>query len=348
MPRKSIIGAVGRFIRKHREKRYIYRKLLTDEYCFSLATTRLFSSRGIIENCDIHAEVPVSSSVADDYVRSIPRISEQIAVDRRPVSIYLCTDSVPLFVSEVLDQFHRPFVLVSGDSDLSVSGTTIKNIAALLSSPYLQRWFAQNLEYDHPKIQSMPIGFDFHSAWQDPRLYSGRHILPAHQEGVLRKICRTAKKFSERLPLVVCDWIGHSKYGDREEARRHISEKARFVPTKRLPRHELWQEYAKHAFVASPFGVGLDCHRTWEAIALGCVPIVKRSPISGLFEDMPVLIIDDWAQITVDYLIEQHKKIANQTFNYSKLFLSYWAKRIEIDECAAELRSSVDDMWLWV
>jgi hypothetical protein len=36
-------------------------------------------------------------------------------------------------------------------------------------------------------------------------------------------------------------------------------------------------EKINYAFVASPYGGGPDCHRTWEALILGCIPIVKSS-----------------------------------------------------------------------
>lgn len=348
MKRRSAFSAIEKFFRKQREKRYFYRKLLGDEYFFSLATTRLLSSRGIIENCDIHPESPQSSSVAEEYVRSIPERLDQVAMDRDSVSIYLCTDSVGFFVNEVLEKIRRPFVLVTGDSDLAVNGSTIQNIETLLSNPYLKTWFAQNLDYKHPKIEPMGIGLDFHSAWQNPRHYSGRQILPAHQEGELRSICRTAKKFCEREPLVVCDWIGHSTYGDREEARLGIPENARFVPTRRLPRHELWQEYAKHAFVASPSGVGMDCHRTWEALALGCVPIIKKSPLTPLFDGMPVLIVENWNQLTSEYLQQQQWNFSTQEFDYSKIFLTDWWDRIYKDEQGQNCMSTVDDMRFFV
>lgn len=344
MKRRSAFSAIEKFFRKHREKRYFYRKLLGHEYFFSLATTRLLSSRGIIENCNIHSESPGSSAVAEEYVRSIPQRFQQIAIDQDSVSLYMCTDSVPLFLNEVLGKIRRPFVLVTGDSDLAVNGSTIQNIETLLSNPYLKTWFAQNLDYMHSKIKPMGIGLDFHSAWQNPRHYSGRQILPAHQEGELRSICRAAKKFSEREPLVVCDWIGHSTYGDREEARRGIPENARFVPTRRLPRHELWQEYAKHAFVASPFGVGLDCHRTWEALALGCVPIIKKSALTPLFDGMPVLVIERWDLLTTEYLQQQHQKLVAQNFDYSKIFLTYWRGRINKDMQGQSCLSTIDDM----
>jgi hypothetical protein len=31
---------------------------------------------------------------------------------------------------------------------------------------------------------------------------------------------------------------------------------------------------------------------------MGCIPIVKRSPIDYLYADLPVAIVDEWSQIT--------------------------------------------------
>jgi hypothetical protein len=248
-------------------------------------------------------------------------------------------------VDEALGKIKRHFVLVTGDSDISICVTNIKKIDALVSNEYLKQWFAQNLEFSHPRVRPMPIGLDFHSAWQDPRHYGSRNILPASQEAELRTICRSAKNFSQRKPMVMCDWIGRSAYGDREEARHGIAEGARVVPSKRLPRHMLWQEYVKCAFVASPFGIGLDCHRTWEALALGCVPVVKKSALTPLFEGLPVLVVESWNQITSEYLREQQQRFGAQKFDYSKLFLTYWWSRINTRRQAQSCISSIDDMY---
>lgn len=344
MPRRDIITSVRRFFRKHRERRYIYRKALADEYFFSLGAGRLFSSRGIVEICDVHPDLPMSGRVNPVYVRSIPERCAIVPEGKGTLSIYLCTDSIPLFVEEVLGKIKRPFVLVTGDSDDSVSAANIKSIDLLVSNEYMKRWFAQNLEFSHPKVEPMPIGLDYHSGWQDPRHYGSRNILPALQEAELRAICRSAKGFSMRKPLAICDWLGRSAYGDREEARHGIAEDARYVPDGRLPRNELWQKYAEYAFVASPFGVGLDCHRTWEAIALGCIPIVKASPMTPLFEGLPVLIIKNWNQITPDYLKRQQQEFGVREFSYEKLFLTYWLANIREDKILYKINSSMDNV----
>lgn len=344
MSRRGVLSSIERFFQKHRERRYIHRRALTQEYFFSLGTARLLSSRGLVEVCDVHPDSPRSSFVDEVYVRSIADRCADVPANKDTLSIYLCTDAIPLFVDEVLLRVNRPFVLVTGDSDTAVSTASINNIDALLSHVHFKRWFAQNLQLSHPKVEPMPIGLDYHSAWQDPRHYGGRNILPALQEAELRAICRTAKSFSQRKTLAVCDWLGRSAYGDREEARVGISEGARYVPEVRLPRYELWKKYTEYAFVASPSGVGLDCHRTWEAIALGCVPIIKTSAMSRLFDGMPVLEVDAWSKVTPEFLGEQHKHFLGKDFDYSKLFLTSWLMEIQGFSKPAKMMVSIDNM----
>jgi hypothetical protein len=48
--------------------------------------------------------------------------------------------------------------------------------------------------------------------------------------------------------------------------------------------------------VLSPHGGGLDCHRTWEALALGHLVVVPSSPLDRLFEGLPVVTVSDWDQ----------------------------------------------------
>ena len=53
----------------------------------------------------------------------------------------------------------------------------------------------------------------------------------------------------------------------------------------------------RSSFVLSPPGNGADCHRTWEAIYLGAVPIVKSKfwPFNGYA--LPALVLQDWEEL---------------------------------------------------
>ena len=52
----------------------------------------------------------------------------------------------------------------------------------------------------------------------------------------------------------------------------------------------------KTMFVPSPAGNGIDCHRTWEALYLGAVPVVLRSEYFGE-SNWPVLVVDSWSEL---------------------------------------------------
>jgi hypothetical protein len=72
----------------------------------------------------------------------------------------------------------------------------------------------------------------------------------------------------------------------------------------------------------------MDCHRTWEALALGCIPIVKRSAFSDLFQNLPVLIVDDWGNIDLEMLIDFHALNQHTHLNMQELTMHHWADRI--------------------
>jgi len=58
--------------------------------------------------------------------------------------------------------------------------------------------------------------------------------------------------------------------------------------------------------VVSPHGNGLDCHRTWESLVLGNIVIVKRSSLDPMYEGLPVVIVDDWREVSADNLRRWH------------------------------------------
>ena len=55
-------------------------------------------------------------------------------------------------------------------------------------------------------------------------------------------------------------------------------------------------------FDVSPPGHGIDCVRTWEALALGMIPIVLIShpptPLDALFNELPVVRVRNYSEIT--------------------------------------------------
>jgi hypothetical protein len=78
------------------------------------------------------------------------------------------------------------------------------------------------------------------------------------------------------------------RYGVWQKLRRNAN--VVFEP-RRIPPELLWIHHVCYAFEICPRGNGLDCHRTWEALLLRSIPIVRTSTLDPLYEGFPVVII---------------------------------------------------------
>tara|TARA_B100000242_G_C42943296_1_gene437452 strand:+ start:261 stop:917 length:657 start_codon:yes stop_codon:yes gene_type:complete len=89
---------------------------------------------------------------------------------------------------------------------------------------------------------------------------------------------------------------------------------------------------SKFKFVISPEGNGEDCHRHYEALLAGCIPIIEyNDKIFKKYEGLPVLYTKDYSEITPEYLTRIFKKMIFKKYNFKKLFLSFYSKE-KIDE----------------
>jgi len=318
-----------KFLKRFDRHRSSYRIQGMQDYEFSIAHTRFVASYAFIANCDIQAQVPQSSAVNRAYLAQINARLNAFQDISRPISIYVCTDAIPEFAKSVLPNIQRQFTLVSGDSDMPVSLNNLAEaINRITKNPYLHLWFAQNKDCIDLKIRALPIGLDLHSKWIEPTIWGGGMILPTLQELELRTIFSCSPPWEQRETLAYCDWVMALDRGDRQECRDQMDSTACVYPDEPIPRSQTWVKQAQYAFVASPSGAGMDCHRTWEALVLGCVPIVKQSGITELFEDLPVIVVNDWSEVTKSLLDTKHHEMALQTFDFSKLLMSYWKHQI--------------------
>jgi hypothetical protein len=78
------------------------------------------------------------------------------------------------------------------------------------------------------------------------------------------------------------------------------------------------QELLRSRYVLSPPGNGYDCHRTWEAIYLGAIPVVKRAYWPFTHMDLPVIVLDDWSELkslqTMDFRTQMSVESLRELF----------------------------------
>ena len=97
-----------------------------------------------------------------------------------------------------------------------------------------------------------------------------------------------------------------------------------------------------HALCRVPRGSKIDCHRHWEALALGAAPIVLDSPLTReLFYGLPALLLESWDALTPD-LLRAHQKVLKAVethgggFDWARLSIERW--RTEVAEARPSRR----------
>jgi hypothetical protein len=253
--------------------------------------------------------------------------------------VYIHGSAIADFRQRILPLIHVPIVLVSGDSDEAMPVDVFPNemeFRKFIEHPCIWSWFAQNLVLNHPKCANLPIGLDYHSLTRPGWHRWGEPAPPLEQERLLSAVAQQAPAWSDRAPLAYCNfqfqmWTRFA--GDRKDALARMYPSALHVETAPTRRDVAWRTQATCAFVASPHGGGLDCHRTWEALALGCIPIVRRSVLDPMYWGLPVLIIDDWSQVTPERLSAVHANPPDRG-NMEKIKLAYWTGLIRASQQA--------------
>lgn len=282
-------------------------------------------SRGIMKSCDIHSSEPHSS------------IRKLMHLDFRNIkagqTVYICGSAIPEFAT-IVERIREPFILVTGDCDETCPSDlfmTDADFVRFIEQPKIIRWYSQNAVGQHPKFLQIPIGLDYHTMAAKNHEW-GDQIAPKDQEAELEEVKQSAKPLSAREVRAYSNFHFsiETKFGDdRKDALASIPVECMFYEPVPVKRCISWENQAKYAFVVSPHGNGLDCHRTWEALALGCIPIVKSSPLDPLYADLPVWVVQEWSDVTLENMQKTLDEYKGRTFCMERLTLSYWMSLIQ-------------------
>ncbi|NDE63063.1 MAG: hypothetical protein EB053_01770 [Chlamydiae bacterium] len=253
---------------------------------------------------------------------------------------------VSKFYKEILPHLNVEIALVINDGDETFPkncGLSPTEVEYLLNHTKIKHVFCQNLDYqgESTNITPIPIGLDFHSVAYKGG-YWGEQGSPLEQELYLKYVIDNSLPTSQRKKKIFVDFqhsesmrASFSRFLEFKEDRRAIFEqivKTGLVDfTKRMSRSKLWKIKAQYAFSVSPFGNGLDCHRTWEDLALGCIVIVKTSSLNPLYEGLPVVIVKDWSEITKENLDKWAEQFFDASINpefRKKLKNVFWIHKI--------------------
>jgi hypothetical protein len=89
-------------------------------------------------------------------------------------------------------------------------------------------------------------------------------------------------------------------------------------------RKKYLRDLKESKFCFCPRGNGIDTHRFWESLYMGCYPIAKYYPAHDFCYDLPVLFVDEWDEINQELLDRKWEEFSLRDWNYEKLKISYW------------------------
>lgn len=258
--------------------------------------------------------------------------------DRHGADIFVVSnnrlDCLDKFVAD-LPQRRRPFKLVLCHGDYGVTALA-ERVDAVLAHPFAVRVYAVDCDRAHPRLVPIPIGLDYHT------LLFKQEIEPGQQDRDIRAISDALPPATKRPVSVYVN--SHLNLTDKNPKHAYPNGRAQthalfrndplFTFESRVqPRDQIHKRHGEHLFILSPPGNGLDCHRTWEALALGGLPIVRRTgAMDAVFDDLPVVRVDRWEEITAANLRRWRAQfLPFDPKQLQKLSAQYWLDRIKTD-----------------
>ncbi|CAF1204085.1 unnamed protein product, partial [Didymodactylos carnosus] len=247
---------------------------------------------------------------------------------RNGTVLFVDSTSVAHFLRDIHPQIQVDYILMTGDSDLSMPHYSISTTLThdiFHGKTHIRHWFAMNCNKNEwsKYFSCIPQGI---SQWANQRYYVQM------ASGKNDSFFNTYLKLNDywlltSFNVAMNPQIRQSVWNLTCYGRLKSISKCHFEKDMNL--WSLYVHIARSKFVISPPGKGLDCHRTWETLYLGSIPIVLSTTIDSLFQRLPVVIVKNYEQITLEFLQKTYENMFKQKFDYSRLYKQYWQQRID-------------------
>jgi len=280
----------------------------------------IISGESLQELCD----VTIITREIKDFHKSLPHSVKTVFIDGelsendktlldKANNIFVYTHILDRFIEQVLPIITHPFSLMTHNSDHFID----EKYLGLLNDDRLVKMYSQNTHICHPKLIAVPIGIA-NSQWHHG---SKETLMKCSKEWSTNRIEKAFVNFS---------------VGTYYHHRSHVLNVCRNKEVCELSQHNQGNQtgyldsLTKYKWVVCPRGNGVDTHRLWEAIYSGCIPVVDESINAREFSSLPIILIKDWNDLSLEWLQNETKKLnaKYQVVKESKASLRYWRSQI--------------------
>lgn len=211
---------------------------------------------------------------------------------------------------EELKDFNTKVIVITHNADTNISFTPPSCVI---------KWFSQNVNIIHERIESIPIGLenDIWFPW-------------------LRKKEKMLAKLQEPRNYQNLVYMNHNISTNplkRTKPYEVLKDKS-WVTTDMGVNDNRFDEYLNsvynHKFVVCPEGNGIDTHRIWECLYMGTIPITEDNINMSFYRDLPTLSVRDWDELNAPCLDRYFNgiKAFNNLWSHDLLKFEYWKNKI--------------------
>jgi hypothetical protein len=184
--------------------------------------------------------------------------------------------------------------------------------------------FIENMDKTHHKTTPIPLGIN-------PR------ECPNFNTNYITKYMKNIPKIVTRPLKTIC--IHRIRAGDRQKIAKLDWGMNIITQKTGAYKHDSWIKLMqKYPFIICAHGGGIDpCPKAWEALCVGCIPIIKKSSLDTIFDGLPVVKVNDWDNdtITVENMkswLKQYSRFYDDDSERQKwlpkLYTKYWCDKI--------------------
>jgi len=206
--------------------------------------------------------------------------------------------------------------VITHNSDIAINADIVKYKPSNVSN-----WYAINSTYEHPDIIPIPLGIANSYCNITTKINDIKKINTNNKRNNLLYVnFRQETHPPERQPLFHA-FLDKKKKGETwfnicsdNNDKTNIS--------------SFLHDMVQHKFILCPRGNGVDTHRLWEALYSKTIPIVRYEPAYRFFKDLPIVFIEQWSEITEEFLYKKYEEMQTTKFNFNKLKISWWKTQI--------------------
>jgi hypothetical protein len=248
-------------------------------------------------------------------ILDVDNINERRIYDYKNI-IFCKTDLLPFLFKEICDHDSKN-ILITHQSDYDINKHIFES-----KPKNIIKWFAQNVNHKNEDLIPLPIGIENHTGPS-----KGNSI----DLNFIKKFTQNYSHIEKKIDKIYCNFNLNNHHSRNNVKNFLLQNELCDLGTFGIPYELYCSEIRKYLFVASPRGNGIDCHRTWESLLMGSIPIVEKHFMYDSYKNLPIIQINSWSKDEIIKNMEKYIELYYQDnlfTNMEEITMSFWNKKI--------------------